>query len=61
MARQKKDGERFCCYLRKDILEQLKQYSDETSLPRTAIVEKALLRYFREVSGKLFIEKKDGE
>ena len=46
MARQKKDGERFCCYLRKDLVNMIDEHSKETSIPKTAIVEKALLKYF---------------
>ena len=49
MGRQKKDGQFFNCYLRKDILDRLIQYSDETSVPKTAVVEKALNRYLDEV------------
>ena len=46
MARQKKDGERFCCYLRKALVNMIDDYSKETSIPKTAIVEKALMKYF---------------
>lgn len=46
MARQKKDAERFCCYLRRDLVNMIDDYSKETSIPKTAIVEKALLKYF---------------
>lgn len=49
MARQKKDGERFCCYLRKDIVNMIDDYSSETSISKTAIVEKALLKFFDEI------------
>lgn len=45
MARPKKDGERFCCYLRKDLVNMIDDYSAETSIPKTAVVEKALQRY----------------
>ena len=49
VARPKKDGERFCCYLRKDIVAMIDDYSAETSIPKTAIVEKALMKYFEEI------------
>ena len=49
MARPKKDGERFCCYLRKDLVNMIDDYSTETSIPKTAIVEKALIKYFEEI------------
>ncbi len=45
MARAKKDGQYFNCYLRNDILEQLTAYSDETDIPKTFVVEKALQKY----------------
>ena len=45
MARPKKDGERFCCYLRKDLVNMIDDYSAETSIPKTAVVEKALQKY----------------
>ena len=49
MARAKKDGQFLNCYIRKELFEKLTQYSVDTSLPKTAIVEKALLKYFDEV------------
>lgn len=58
MARQKKEGERFCCYLRKDILELLTDYSDDTGVPKTVVVEKALLKYLADM-GKTVSEKKE--
>ena len=45
MGRLKKDGQFFTCYLRKDILDNLTLYSDDTSIPKTAVVEKALDKY----------------
>ena len=45
MARTKKDGQFFNCYLRKDILERLTIYSDDTGIPKTIVVEKALQKY----------------
>jgi len=50
MARAKKDGQFFTCYLRKDILDNLTLYSNETSIPKTAIVEKALEKYLSEIT-----------
>lgn len=49
MGRLKKDGQFFTCYLRKDILDNLTLYSDDTSIPKTAIVEKALEKYLADV------------
>ena len=45
MAQAKKDGKFFNCYIRKDILERLTAYSDETGIPKTRVVEKALQKY----------------
>lgn len=45
MVRPKKDGERFCCYLRKDLVNMIDDYSAETSIPKTAVVEKTLQKY----------------
>lgn len=45
MARAKKDGQYFNCYLQKDILERLMAYFDETGIPKTFVMEKALLKY----------------
>ena len=45
MARTKKDGQFFTGYLRKDIFERLTAYSDETGIPKTFVVEKALQKY----------------
>lgn len=49
MARAKKDGQFFNCYLRKDILKRLSAYSDDTGIPKTIVVEKALLKYLATV------------
>lgn len=49
MARAKKDGQFLNCYIRKEIFDKLTQYSEETSIPKTAVVEKALEKYLNEV------------
>ena len=53
MARAKKGGQYFNCYLRKDILEQLSEYSDDTGIPKTVIVEKALEKYLADTKTDL--------
>ena len=58
IVRPKKEGERFCCYLRKDILELLTNYSDDTGVPKTRVVEKALLKYFEDAELPVFDKKK---
>lgn len=45
MARPKKDGVYFSCYLRKDIFTMLSNYSERTGIPKTFLVEKALEDY----------------
>ncbi|MCR4586149.1 MAG: ribbon-helix-helix domain-containing protein [Lachnospiraceae bacterium] len=46
MARAKKDGKFFNCYIKQDLWEKITEYSEVTRLPKTAIVEKALEDYF---------------
>ena len=58
MARAKKDGQYFNCYLRKDILERLTAYSDERGIPKTFVVEKALQKYLDDIN-KTVSDKKD--
>ena len=47
MPRPKKDGEFFNCYLRKDLMDMLNKYSEESGIPKTTIVEKALDEYLK--------------
>lgn len=46
MARQKKDGHFLNCYIRKDIWDEINEYSQKTFIPKTNIVEQALVEYF---------------
>ena len=51
MARTKvKNSEARSFRIRKDIGERLDKYSDESRIPRTAIVEMALEKYLSEVA-----------
>lgn len=45
MARQKKDAKHVTYFISVDILEQLDKYYEETGVPKTTIVEKALKAY----------------
>lgn len=45
MSRQKKDGENRTFKLKKNLVEKLDDYAEKTMLPKTAIVEKALLNF----------------
>ena len=45
MARAKKNGHFLNCKVHDDILERLNMYSNETKLPKTAVVELALKEY----------------
>ena len=52
MAKNKKDGQFFNCYLKKELCDKMQAYSDETSLSKTSIVEKALDQYVESVYKK---------
>ena len=45
MGRMKKDGAFFNCYMKKDVYEALSAYADQTGIPKTIIVEKAIQKY----------------
>ena len=45
MARVKKDGSFFNCYMSQDVSRMLSVYSKKTGMSKTAIVEKALQKY----------------
>ena len=45
MAREKKDGKMTNFYLDKDVVELLEKYSEETGIPKTTIVEKAIRNF----------------
>ena len=49
MARAKKDGQFFNCYIEKELWEKLNAKSEETKIPKTAIVEIALRDYFKKL------------
>ncbi len=46
MARQKKDGHFFNCYVKQIIWEAVEDYSKKTGFSKTALVENALEEYF---------------
>ena len=46
MARAKKDGQFFNCYIEKELWDKISEQSEETKIPKTAIVEMALREYF---------------
>ncbi|SFO83370.1 Ribbon-helix-helix domain-containing protein [Acidaminococcus fermentans] len=52
MTRVKKDGKFLNCFIKREILEQLATYSDDTGIPKTTVVEKALKKYLDEVMKK---------
>ncbi len=49
MAKPKKEGQFLNCYIRKDISDSLTLYSDDTGIPKTRVVEKALEKYLADV------------
>ena len=46
MARAKKDGHFLNCYIKQELWDEITRYSEETRIPKTAIVEKALEDFF---------------
>ena len=50
MSRPKKDGKFLNCYMRKDLYERVEKYCEETMIPKTAIVEKAVEEYLDKVT-----------
>ena len=62
MARAKKDGHFLNCYIKQNLWDAIEKHSEETMLPKTAIVEKALEDYFkknRTVGAQDFSNEKD--
>lgn len=53
MARAKKDGKFFNCYIDKEIFEKMERYCEKTSIPKTSVVEKALSQYLRSKEGEM--------
>ena len=47
MARAKKDGHFLNCYIEKELWDTINIHSEETKIPKTAIVEIALREYFK--------------
>ncbi len=45
MPRQKKDGKYINIYMQRFLVEAVEQYSNETMIPKTAILEKAVQEY----------------
>lgn len=45
MPRKPKEHVNYSCKMAADVFEQLQKMSDETGLPKTTIVEKALKKY----------------
>ena len=45
MARERKDGEFVNVKVRQDIADRLNQYTKDSMIPKTAIVEKAIEEY----------------
>ena len=45
MARSKKDGKFITLYLEKDVIDTLEQYSQDSGMSKTSIVERAVRKY----------------
>jgi hypothetical protein len=52
MSRNPKPGAFINCKVRLDIVERLNEYSEQTRIPKTAIVEFALIEYLDKVAPK---------
>ena len=53
MARQKKDGAYFSCYIDRELCERMHAYSEDTGATLTAIAEKAVRRFLDEYEERL--------
>lgn len=47
MARQNKDAKHLTFNLKSDVVDMINEYSEQTSIPKTAIVEKAIESYLK--------------
>lgn len=45
MAKPKKDGKYVNIYMERELAERLEAYSDETGIPKTFVIEKAVKGY----------------
>lgn len=45
MARPKKDGDFVNCKVRQEVFDRLNKYSEDSMIPKTSIVEKAIEEY----------------
>jgi len=45
MAKPKKDGKYVNIYMDRELAERLEAYSDETGIPKTFVIEKAVKAY----------------
>lgn len=45
MAKPKKDGKYVNIYMERELAERLESYSDETGIPKTFVIEKAVKAY----------------
>lgn len=58
MPRAKKDGKFLNCYVDRKIFEKLEQYCNETGIPKTSVVEKALGQYLMQFEALMNKKKK---
>ena len=58
MPRAKKDGKILNCYVDRKIFEKLEQYCNETGIPKTSVVEKALGQYLTQFEALMNKKKK---
>lgn len=52
MAKPKKDGKHINIYMERELAERLEAYSDETGIPKTFVIEKAVKGYLDQKAEK---------
>lgn len=61
MAKAKKEGQFFNCFMKKELIDQIDECADKTGLSKTAIVEKALEQYFDISKSKQRLDTTEGK
>ena len=56
MAKAKKDGKFFNCYLNRTLWERLTRYSDVTGVPKTVVIEKSLSKYLDSIANSVIFD-----
>ena len=54
MPRQKKDGKYINIYMQRSLVKAVERYPEETMIPKTVILEKAVQEYLKRNNAKAF-------